>query len=233
MLWFLVGVILVLFLFVNQHHLEREGFLSLPNFLGGSEIMNINPLFGDNTCQPSEEMDAGLCYTKCNAGYHGIGPVCWADTDKINIGVPVLLEPCDKGGRKSHNLPELPFPDHGDYKDDGLTCRQPLTGGDCSTHCDGNWNWNDGGFCHTHCNPIRGGNVVGRLNNGGICPDDHPDKVDGMCYPKCTDPTKTKHYPGMPYLCYVGGNTSYGRGVGKVPYMVRIAGKYGFLGRMN
>jgi len=29
-------------------------------------------------CRSREEKDAGLCYPKCNAGYTGIGPVCWA-----------------------------------------------------------------------------------------------------------------------------------------------------------
>jgi hypothetical protein len=26
----------------------------------------------------SKEYDAGLCYTPCSAGFHGVGPVCWA-----------------------------------------------------------------------------------------------------------------------------------------------------------
>lgn len=29
-------------------------------------------------CGSGEEKDAGLCYPRCNAGYTGIGPVCWA-----------------------------------------------------------------------------------------------------------------------------------------------------------
>ena len=29
------------------------------------------------TCKSDQEYDAGLCYTKCRAGYKGIGPVCW------------------------------------------------------------------------------------------------------------------------------------------------------------
>lgn len=27
-----------------------------------------------------KEYDAGLCYERCRAGYHGIGPVCWSDS---------------------------------------------------------------------------------------------------------------------------------------------------------
>ncbi|WP_075213972.1 hypothetical protein [Mongoliimonas terrestris] len=30
------------------------------------------------SCSPGQEMDAGLCYNSCQAGYQGVGPVCWA-----------------------------------------------------------------------------------------------------------------------------------------------------------
>lgn len=29
------------------------------------------------SCAPDEELDGGLCYPKCAAGYTGDGPVCW------------------------------------------------------------------------------------------------------------------------------------------------------------
>ena len=35
-------------------------------------------------CAPDEDLDAGLCYPKWDPGYHGVGPVCWADV--IDIG---------------------------------------------------------------------------------------------------------------------------------------------------
>ena len=222
MLWFLVGVILVLFLYVNWAQLTRESFS-----LFGREVANVS-VFGDDTCPPTmPDRQGGLCYEACRPNYHGVGPACWADTVNVGIGVPVLLEPCDKGFRKSLNLNELPFPDHGDYNEAGLTCNQPLTGGDCNTYCDGNWSWSDGGFCHTKCNPIRGGNIVGRLNQGGVCPESHPEKEDGMCYRKCPE-DKRFHMAGMRYLCYAGGDLSYGRGVGLIPSLIRIVGKYTF-----
>lgn len=28
-------------------------------------------------CADDKEQDAALCYNHCNAGYHGVGPVCW------------------------------------------------------------------------------------------------------------------------------------------------------------
>lgn len=30
-------------------------------------------------CKPDEDEDAALCYTPCNDGFHGEGPVCWED----------------------------------------------------------------------------------------------------------------------------------------------------------
>ena len=31
------------------------------------------------TCPDDLEEDTGLCYTKCNDGFYGVGPVCWAN----------------------------------------------------------------------------------------------------------------------------------------------------------
>lgn len=208
MLWFLIGIIAVLFAY---SFLSREHFLSA----FGYEILNVS-IFKEDTCKPGEENDAGLCYIKCKSGYHGIGPVCWADTTSIGVGTVIGLEPCPNG-----------------WFTEGLTCREPITGGGCNTHCDGTWNSSDGGFCHTHCDPLVGGHVVGRLDHGGVCPGpqggDKPDRVDGMCYGKCPV-EKPVHFPGMPFLCYVGGGISYPRGAGKVPHMFRVIGKYAFLG---
>ena len=30
------------------------------------------------TCSESEDYDAGLCYTNCDKGFSGLGPICWA-----------------------------------------------------------------------------------------------------------------------------------------------------------
>lgn len=30
-----------------------------------------------NQCGSNQDYDAGLCYSKCKAGYYGVGPVCW------------------------------------------------------------------------------------------------------------------------------------------------------------
>lgn len=33
------------------------------------------------TCAPSQQYDAGLCYTPCPANMTGVGPVCWVNCD--------------------------------------------------------------------------------------------------------------------------------------------------------
>jgi len=39
------------------------------------------------TCSNDEDEDAGLCYTPCGDGFHGVGPVCWG-------GCPDGLDSC-------------------------------------------------------------------------------------------------------------------------------------------
>lgn len=174
----------------------------------GYEIFSTTP----HTCPPDKpELDAGLCYERCREGFKGVGPVCWAITRGIGIGKPVGLEPCPAG-----------------WVNDGLICREPI-------RCASGW-----AFFTEGCS---GGRLKGRLDGGGICdwPQDrgnlpswlvdksnpkdykatHPDRVDGLCYRQCPKDFP-KHLPGMPYLCYKGGPLSYGRGVGRVPSLVRV-----------
>jgi hypothetical protein len=192
----------------------REHFLGfLPNAVkvGGNDWFNTDP-HGDgyeiynttpNTCPPNKsDLDAGLCYTACRSGYHGVGPVCWVDSVNVGVGTVVGLEPCPDG-----------------WSNDGLTCREPIRN-DCS--------WK--GLFGECWGRLQGGRIVGRLDHGGVCPgpgggDDHTDKKDGLCYRPCPKDLPNR-IPGMPYLCYKGGDLSYGRGVGSIPSIVRIAGKY-------
>jgi hypothetical protein len=196
----------------------------------GTEIFSTYP----NTCPPDKtDLDAGLCYPKCKPGFHGVGPVCWADTKDIGVGIPVGLNPCPEG-----------------WSNDGLICREPITN-DCS------WKWL--GICW---GKLRGGRLRGRLNpycpkpfrkagDGydteakdcrwepqkpnskpypktlGVCAgegalsNDHPNYIAGLCYRKCP-PELPENVPGMPYLCYKGQGLSYERGVGVVPSVVRF-----------
>jgi hypothetical protein len=209
-----LGIILLLVILYTLP--TKEYFnVSLPKQLGGFEILDFVfhhlRLFGFEiysitpfTCPPDRsDLDAGLCYVPCRDGFRGVGPVCWAKSEGIGIGTVVGLEPCPDG-----------------WANDGLICREPISCksiGDC--------------FSGRGCG-CSGGNLRGRLNNGGICPgpggDQYKDKVDGLCYKQCP-----KHLPvhiaGMPYLCYKGGPLSYGRGVGSVPSLARILKKYPIL----
>ena len=179
----------------------------------GYEIFSTTP----NTCPPDRsDLDAGLCYVPCRTGYHGVGPVCWADSVSVGVGKPVGLEPCPAG-----------------WSNDGLICREPI-------RCASGWKFftegcsggrlrgrlNGGGICDW---PSDRGNLpnwlVDKSKKDWVAT--HPDKVAGLCYKKCP-----KEYPeriaGMPYLCYKGGPLSYGRGAGKIPSLARVGRTYTF-----
>lgn len=197
-------LLLVLIVILLAANYTREHY-SLPGWLGGHELFNIS-IFGEDTCKPGQEKDAGLCYTKCRDGYNGVGPVCWAKSENIGIGTPIGLEPCPNG-----------------WYTEGLICREPLGWNSrCVYWGFGNW---------TGC--ANGGRLKGRLDGGGICPgpgggDDHTDRIAGLCYRRCPKELPNR-IPGMPYLCYKGGELAYGRGVGAIPQMLRLFGKYTFL----
>jgi len=52
-----------------------------------------------NACPSGMEEDGGLCYDKCESGYHGVGPLCWSDNrPTIPSGVGVM-----RGCPSTHN----------------------------------------------------------------------------------------------------------------------------------
>jgi len=55
------------------------------------EFKGTQPKIG--ICAPDEERDVGLCYSKCGSGYHGVGPVCWAN-------IPDGMKGCGMGAAK-------------------------------------------------------------------------------------------------------------------------------------
>lgn len=174
-----------------------------PKDSSGYEVYSSTPhsCYGDKP-----ELDAGLCYERCKPGYHGVGPVCWADSVNVGEGIPVGLEPCPDG-----------------WSNDGLICREPI-------HNDCSWK----GLFGECWGRLRGGKLKGRLDGGGVCSgpgalsNDHPDRVAGLCYKRCPK-NLPERIPGMPYLCYRGGPLSYGRGVGRAPPMLRLGGTYPLL----
>jgi hypothetical protein len=94
LLWFLF----VLFIFFAFAAIGRIG-------IGGFELVSTYP----NTCKPTQERDGLICYEKCRPGYHGVGPVCWANSVNIGAGKLAGLGKCPVG-----------------WSDDGLICREPI-----------------------------------------------------------------------------------------------------------
>lgn len=79
----------------------RETFvMKYGNPFDGEDLVSFDPgakgtrLFGitPDTCPENKpELEAGLCYKPCKQGYHGVGPVCWADTFGTGVGwIPML-----------------------------------------------------------------------------------------------------------------------------------------------
>jgi hypothetical protein len=190
---------------------DEEDIVSFEPDAKGKRLFGITP---DSCPADKSEYDAGLCYERCESGYNGVGPVCWAQTESVGVGKPVGLEPCPAG-----------------WSNDGLICREPLRWDSCK-HT----------FFGLCVGGLRGGRLKGRLDGGGICdwPSDrgnlpdwlvdksdpkdykatHPDRVAGLCYRKCPE-SKPDRVPGMPYLCYKNiRGFSYGRGVGQVPPII-------------
>lgn len=185
---------------------KDQEIVALEHQKPGYRVFALTP----DTCPAGFDNDAGLCYPACEAGFKGVGPVCWAQTESIGIGKPIGLEPCPAG-----------------WSNDGLICRERLWWNSCRFRVFGG--------C---LGGLSGGRLKGRLDSGGICdwPSDrgelpkwlldtrdpknykatHPERIDGLCYKRCP-PDKPNHVPGMPYLCMKGDRLSYGRGVGKVP----------------
>lgn len=213
----------------------------IPEFL--SQIPGIGDILGTmgpylcyrNSCEANEDEDGGLCYPKCDAGYGGIGPVCWANKTDVGAGV---LKDCPAG-----------------WTNTGLTCNEPIktsinpcpsgshdVAGTCWGTCE-NCVGGCGGDCgawrccgcswksRTDCVKVSigdrgikttGGTVKGRAAGSDLpCPSSAPNEIGGLCYKSCPGATPNR-VPGMPYLCSAAtrvgdgrGGTSYGRGVGK------------------
>lgn len=57
---------------IPEHARARRG-----GWLIGSSKQTFQRV-ADVGCDPGQDEDAGLCYTRCKTGYYGVGPVCWA-----------------------------------------------------------------------------------------------------------------------------------------------------------
>jgi hypothetical protein len=224
------------------------GPINLP-FLG--EVFTSAP----NTCVGEYgSSEGGLCYKNCREGYHGFGVRCYADTVGIGAGTVVGLEPCRDGYRTEGLLcssvrwgdcawkffgkcvPGLTGDVYGRL-DGGGVCPGPQDFG--GNFDDEYKKWkiaNDKG--EPAIDPATGElETLESANKANhktcddtamIGTDKHVDKREGMCYKKCPA-GYPEHVPGMPYLCYRGGELSYDRGGGQPPHMFRVFGKYPIL----
>ena len=211
-MWFiLVAVIAILlgllkyretFIMKYGNPFDDEDLISFDRGAKGTRFFSTTP----DTCHSTKsDLDAGLCYEPCQDGYHGVGPVCWADT--VNVGIGLVLQP--------RSCPDSGF---NGYDDWGLLCWNPIRTVDCKFR--GLFN---------ECWP---GLVGGELGAKQLTCDNYGDRenVDALCYKKCPiklrrDGTEYswRHVPGMPYLCFDGSRgLSYGRGVGEIPPIIRF-----------
>jgi hypothetical protein len=202
----LLGIIVLLIIYLfSRDYMPTEHFF-IPDVPG---YLDWTP----NTCPKNKELDGALCYNKCKPGFHGIGPICWMNVENVGIGRPMRpTKQCPAG-----------------WRTDPITCVEPITGGNCNTHCDGNWSWSDGGFCHTKCEPIVGGNITTRLECSST-----EDEWAGLCYSKCPD--KMFRVFSQPYNCThepIGAGEehkmSYARDAGSLPNLVKIMNRWTLL----
>lgn len=164
---------------------EGEEALSFDEKAKGKRLVATWP---DNTCPAAKsDFDAGLCYEPCETGYHGVGPVCWADTVNIGIGKVMNLRSCAASG-------------YAGWTDTGLLCNEPI-------QCGEGWE-----FFTKGC---WGGRV--RTKQLACDSKEYPDEVAALCYKKCPadKPQHVPGMPYLCFKGSRG--LSYGRGVGDVP----------------
>jgi hypothetical protein len=232
-----IGLLLYSLLRVREHLVIKVGnpfkdeeLISWNRYSKGTRVIGFYP----DTCPAHKpELDAGLCYPPCAEGYHGVGPVCWANTVNIGPGMFAKLKTCEKSGYTKKN----------GWVDMGLFCFKEIK---CNTGSGLDalkvWDWKCSGgntaFKEPECPP--GGAQASEYNKivdmvaSGVTgsqqralakkpnrpnPNIYSDAVGGMCYKPCPK-DKPNHALSAPYLCFkdsLGRGLYYGRGVGDVP----------------
>lgn len=217
-----------------------------PLKLFGVEVLTTAP----NTCVGIRgSSEGGLCYENCKPGYHGLGVRCYADSVNIGSGTVLGLEPCPvetdgQGAWVNMGLTCTRWKRECNRWGTDIIghwwtgCIETVGrldhGGQCPGPQDfeGNYDdeikkWKEASDKKPH---IPDAAVDGHQTCADVAEigtDKHTERIDGMCYKKC--PAEyPEHIPGMPYLCYKGGELSYDRGGGLVPAMFRIFGKYAY-----
>lgn len=243
--WVLFWIVVTLFILF----LVIAWYIS-PVKIFGVEVMSTTP----NTCVGQKSsLEDGLCYNNCKPGYHGAMTSCYADSVNVGSGTVVGLEPCMGDYRTEGLLCSsvrwnsckwntvigcIGGFDGNVYGrlDKGGVCPGPQDfGGDFDTEYK---NWRrasdkDDPIVDPVTKKSETAAQAAAANHKTpedialIGTDKHTEKVDGMCYKKC--PAEyPERIPGMPYLCYKGGPLFYDRGVGDIPRLFRLFGKYAF-----
>lgn len=204
----LIGLIAILYAVITMKEtfvlkygnpFDDEDLVSFDTNAKGKRLFGTTP----DTCPCHKpELDAGLCYERCDPGYHGDGPMCWADTENIGVGKVLLMKSCEASGHKAKD----------GFVDTGLLCTK------WEPNCI-YWDWGLLGGYWTGCAVTRTKDLSCDGYDGR-----YPDKIDALCYRRCPK-DKPNHATGMPYLCYKGARgLSYGRGVGDVPSIFTFGG---------
>ena len=190
----------------------------VPGFL--SSIPGIGDILGTmgpylcykNSCDANEDEEAALCYTKCDAGYHGMATVCWANSSTSSSS-----EPAKKGCAELNQ-------GWARCRDDGTSLWE-----DFATWWNGCCSRGIFGECYGCLNSNGCGCIKKTLTDRQYCPDPTTElasitggaTIDRRCYKKC-DPSTPYRVPGVPTQCtaarFVGvgtGGTSYDRGAGR------------------
>lgn len=240
-IFWIVVVIIVIILII--------GWLFSPISLFGYEILSAAP----DTCtgdRPS--LEAGMCYRNCRDGFHGSMSMCIADSVNRGAGViPGLAHKdaapnswCPGGwhddgalcrapmetdwcGRRDLLGTCWPVTTGGQVEAKQATCPPPSDfGGDYLTEY---WKWRES---NSKGDPKPGETLVeANAAHDKTCADiamvndKHWDNKDGLCYKGCPADYPNP-VPGMPYLCFKGGELSYDRGIGHAPHMFRAFRKY-------
>ena len=218
-MWAVLLVAIVLAFMLLKY---RETFVvKYGNPFDGEDIISFNPdekgtrLFSiwPDTCPLDRpEYDAGLCYEQCEEGYHGVGPMCWADTQSRGIGKLARPKTCSEMG--------LDYK----YRDDPLSCWKDLS---CDSTCEsdtrdlfGNcYAWDLKISCEGPDLKFKELACPGPAWAGSS---EHTELAELLCYKKCPK-DKPNYISGMPYLCTAGSRgLGYGRGVGTIPPIVRF-----------
>lgn len=131
-------------------------------------------------CPAGQDLDAGLCYSKCPDGFHGVGPVCWNNSET------------------SYTVKtQLPIYDY------WFKTRCPgsadLEGKLCYDHCKGGYHRILSTCWINSMSVGRGVGTAAPL----VCPQSF-DQNQGLCYTKCGD-----GFNGVGPVCWAKGPPGY------------------------